>query len=65
MAALLGRAKRLKQEGYMASEFQEIKVESPSSISSTDYAVELVWDSGKVIRFGGADLVIDFLKKAA
>ena len=65
MAALMGRAKRLKQEGYMASEFQEIKVESPPSISSTDYAVELVWDSGKVIRFGGVDLVIDFLKKAA
>ena len=49
----------------MASEFQEIKVESPSTTPGADYAVELVWDNGKIIRFGEVDMVIDFLKKAA
>ena len=65
MASLLGRAKKLKQQGYMASEFQEIKVEAPMPISHEGYAVELVWDDGKIIRFGRVDLAIDFLKKAA
>ena len=64
MASLLGKAKKLKREGYMASEFQEITVESPPP-SNSDYAVELLWDNGKIIRFGGVDLAIDFLKKAA
>lgn len=65
MASLMGRAKRLKQEGYMANEFQEIKVGPPPMASNINYVVELVWDSGKIIRFGGVDLAIDFLKKAA
>ena len=66
MASLLGKAKKLKREGYMASEFEEVKVEMPLSAPPCgDYAVELVWENGKVIRFGGVDLVIDFLKKAA
>lgn len=66
MASLMGRAKRLKQEGYMASEFQEVSLEpAPITTSGGDYSIELVWDNGKVIRFGGVDLVVDFLKKAA
>ena len=31
MASLLGKAKKLKREGYMASEFEEVKVEMPLS----------------------------------
>ena len=66
MASLMGRAKRLKQEGYMVSEFKEISVESaPIAIPSGDYPIELVWDNGKVIRFGEVGLIVDFLKKAA
>ena len=50
----------------MASEFKEVRLEStPVATSGGDYSIELVWDNGKVIRFGGVDLIVDFLKKAA
>lgn len=65
MASLIGKAKKLKREGYMASEFEEIKVDAPADPPHSDYCIELVWDNGKVIRFGEVGLVIDFLKRAA
>lgn len=62
-ASLLGKAKKLKREGYVTTgEFEEVKlVTSPSP----EYKIELVWDNDKVIRFGEVDLVVDFLRKAA
>lgn len=62
--SLLGKAKRLKREGYQSSEFEEIKI-TPPSLSSSGYGVELVWDNNRIIRFESVDLVVDFLKKAA
>ena len=69
MAAAIGKAKRLKREGYYGEEdFKQIKIESVSGErldSAPCAAVEIVWHDGKVIRFSAVDLAIDFLKKVA
>jgi hypothetical protein len=71
MAGLIGRAKKLKREGFFPEEkFKEIKVEeSPSSLTSLVsgpcQGVEIIWDNGKLIRFGQVEQLIDFLKKVA
>lgn len=62
MAAIIGKAKKLKRKGYMAGEFREVKIETAVP-SHGDYSVELVWEGGRIIRFGGVDLVVDFLRK--
>ena len=58
----MGKAKKLKREGYQASGFQEIKIEQPSGDSH--FQIEILWDN-RPIRFGEVDLLVDFLKKAA
>lgn len=68
MAALIGRAKKMKREGHFPEEeFKEITVASsdcsPANIS--DCGIELAWDNGKIIRFRDVNLLVDFLKKAA
>lgn len=65
MASLMGKAKKLKREGYMANEFQEVKIEPSTTSCAGNYTVELEWENGKILRFGGVDLAVDFLKKAA
>lgn len=69
MARVLGRAKKLKREGHFPeSEFKEIKLDSSSGqIMELPpcSGVELVWESGRVIRFSQVDLLLDFLKKVA
>lgn len=72
MASLIGRAKRLKREGvFDGIEFTEVVVEtnedqsSLNSLSMVGCGIELVWNNDKVIRFGTAELLLDFLKKAA
>lgn len=71
MAAFIGRAKKLKQEGRFPEEsFKEIKIESASASNQNAslgpcQGAELVWSDGKIIRFSNADLLLDFLKKAA
>ncbi len=72
MAALIGKAKKLKREGYFGStEFKPIRVEgqTPAAASSIDGGpcptVEVVWTNGQVIRFSGVDHLVDFLKKSA
>lgn len=71
MAAIIGKAKRMRREGHFpVSEFKEIKVEeSPSSLTSLNsgpcQGVEILWDGGKLIRFPHVELLIDFLKKVA
>ena len=61
-ASLLGKAKKLKREGYIASEFQEVKV--VDTASAPQYRVELVWNN-HVIRFGDVDSALEFLRKVA
>ena len=68
MASLIGRAKRLKREGHFPSDsFKEIKVSegNGSSVYAPCSGAELVWNDGRVIRFSGVDLLLEFLKKAA
>lgn len=68
MATIIGKAKKLKREGYFDGDgFREIKVEPASSESGSGpcSGVELVWGDGRVIRFAEVDLLVDFLKKAA
>ena len=69
MASIIGKAKRLKREGYFGEgEFKQVKVEGApldSSFVGTCSAAEIIWSDGKVIRFAQVDLLIDFLKKSA
>lgn len=71
MGSIMGRAKQLKREGaFDGLRFTEVVVEGEQASEVTPISVgvcgiELVWDNNKVIRFGNADLLMDFLKKAA
>lgn len=65
MASLIGRAKKLKREGFFPEEnFKEIQLESPA-VSGDCTGIELVWDNGRLIRFLEVDKLVDFLKKVA
>jgi hypothetical protein len=69
MASLIGRAKRLKQEGYGISEFKEMEVEGQNHGNVIPLlpcnGAEVIWNDGKIIRFSQMDLLLEFLKKAA
>jgi hypothetical protein len=70
MASIIGRAKKLRREGFPAQEFKEIKIsESPSTLNSLVggpcQGVEILWDNGKLIRFQQVEQLVDFLKRAA
>ena len=62
---MIKKAKRLARDGA-AVDFKEVNIESilgaaPGAI----VAIEVTWDSGKVIRFPTVDQLVDFLKKVA
>ncbi len=69
MAAIIGKAKKMRREGHFpAEEFREIKVSDDSIVSSSLIGcnvIELAWENGRLIRFGQVEQLIDFLKKAA
>lgn len=68
MATMIQKAKRLVKSGVIPEgEFKEIKIADPGSQVPGGMApvIELVWDQGKVIRFAGVELLVDFLKKVA
>ena len=67
---LIGKAKKLKREGFPPEEFKEIKIsESPSNLISLVggpcQGVEILWDNGKLIRFQQVEQLVDFLKKVS
>lgn len=65
LAKIIGKGKKLKREGHFpVEEFKEIKV-SESGAASPCQGIELVWDTGKLIRFQQVEFLIDFLKKVA
>ena len=73
MASLLGKAKKLKREGYFGSaSFKEVHVETPSAEGNPDDSghgkacrlIELEWKDGKVIRFPKVRQLLEFLQKA-
>jgi hypothetical protein len=62
---MIKKAKQLTRDGVV-SDFKEVNIESilgqtPGGI----VAIEVMWDSGKIIRFPNVDQLIDFLKKVA
>lgn len=68
MATLLGRAKKLKRDGFGVSEFKELKIEQETGQVRElppCSGVEIVWKDGQLIRFHHLDLLMEFLKKAA
>ena len=70
MAALIGRAKKLKREGFFPEEaFKEIKVLDPAAAAGFPagpcQGIEIAWDNGKLIRFNQVDQLVEFLKKVA
>lgn len=68
MASVIGKAKKLKREGYFGVEgFKEINIEPTDSASplSPCSGVEVIWKNGQVLRFSQVDTLVEFLKKAA
>jgi hypothetical protein len=66
MASVIGKAKKLRREGYFPIEsFKEIKIEPVAPVG--DYTgglcrIELAWNGHQVIRFGLVEQLIEFLK---
>ena len=74
MASIIGKAKKLKREGYFGSgDFKQIKIEDAEGETTSVAAgsggvvsgIEIVWKNGSVIRFAAVEQLVDFLKKAA
>lgn len=70
MAGVIGKAKKLKREGYFGtSEFKPVQVEGQQMAVVAEGGpcptVEVVWNNGQVIRFSGVDHLVEFLKKSA
>lgn len=68
LAAIIGKAKRMKREGHFpVEEFKEIKVAGTSvdGVPGPCSGVEIIWDNGKLIRFQQVEQLVDFLKKVA
>ena len=69
MAVLIGKAKKLKREGFFGNEnFKEVKVETAvaqASENSPCTHIELQWEQGRIIRFPGVHQLIEFLEKAS
>jgi hypothetical protein len=70
MAGIVGKAKKLKREGAFGSgEFKQVKID-PVMVETADgsnpcLGAEITWTNGRVIRFSGVDMLVDFLKKVA
>jgi hypothetical protein len=66
---LIGRAKKLRREGFPSGDFKEIKVEGGAPTAGMApgpcVGIELGLTDGKVIRFPQVDQLLEFLKKAA
>jgi hypothetical protein len=64
MGSIIGRAKKLRREGFPAQDFKEVKVLDPG-VYGPCQGIEMAWENGKLIRFQQVDQLIDFLKKVA
>ena len=65
VAALMGRAKKLKREGVFTDEqFKEIKVAAPEVYEPSSSAVVVLrWGPSRVLEFNQIDHVVEFFKK--
>lgn len=69
MAGVVGKAKKLKRDGHFGSgEFKQVRLD-PSMmdgpVAGPCAGAEIVWANGRIIRFSGVDMLLDFLKKAS
>jgi len=65
ISSIIGRAKKLRREGFPAQDFKEIKIIDSGSALGPCQGIEIAWDHGKLIRFSQVDQLVDFLKKVA
>ncbi len=70
LAGIIGKAKKLKREGHFGSgEFKQVSVDPAmvdgASASGPCVGAEITWTNGRVIRFAGVDILMEFLKKAS
>jgi len=66
MGSIIGRAKKLKREGFPVDNFKEIKITGAEATTLGPCSgIEIAWDNGKLIRFQQVDQLVDFLKKVA
>jgi len=65
IASIIGKAKKLKREGFPSGDFKEIKIDGGGLGSGPCIGIELSWDQGKIIRFPQVDQLVEFLKKVA
>jgi hypothetical protein len=69
MASIIGKAKKLRREGFPSDGFKEIKVADGVELSAGALppcsGIEMCLEGGKLIRFSQVDQLIDFLKKVA
>ena len=68
IASIIGKAKRLRREGFPMDGFKEVQIEAGSSVAGQlgpCIGIEVSWDNGKLIRFQQVDQLVDFLKKVA
>ncbi len=64
MGSIIGRAKKLRREGFPTQDFKEIKISESASLGPCQ-GIEIAWENGKLIRFSQVDQLVDFLKKVA
>ena len=64
MGSIIGRAKKLRRDGFPAQEFKEIKIAEAAPLGPCQ-GIEIAWENGKLIRFQQVDQLVDFLKKVA
>lgn len=68
ISSIIGKAKKLKREGFPTDGFKEIQIVESQSISGQtppSGGIEMIWENGKVIRFQQVEQLIEFLKKVA
>jgi len=68
MAAHIGKAKKLKREGFANSEFKELKIGQTSEpgeivFDSPGTSIVLKYKDNNIISFPNVDNLIEFLKK--
>ena len=64
MGSIIGRAKKLRRDGFPAQEFKEIKIADGGPLGPCQ-GIEIAWENGKLIRFQQVDQLVDFLKKVS
>lgn len=66
ISSIIGKAKKLRREGFPTDQFREVKVVGASGGEAPPCSgIEVVWEGARVIRFLDVDNLIDFLKKVA